>query len=64
MHCGIARGHAADCFTFLNPKTKQFVESRDVHLWLNQTYAEHEGLSPPSQPSTVVCPLENNYDDL
>jgi len=63
--CGIARDHAADCFTFLNPKTKKYVESRDVNLWLNQTYGEYEGLSPPSQLSTVVhVPLANNADNL
>ena len=38
IHCGTARDHAADCFTFLNPKTKKCVESRDVNLWLNQTH--------------------------
>jgi len=32
LYCGIARDHAADCFTFLNPKTKKYVESRDVNL--------------------------------
>jgi len=65
LYCGIARDHAADCFTFLNPKTKKHVESRDVNLWLNQTYGEHEGLSPPCQPSTVVhVPLENSNDTL
>jgi len=31
--CGIARDHAADCFTFLNTKMKKYVESRDVNLW-------------------------------
>jgi len=63
LHCGIARDHTADCFTFLNPKTKKCVESRDVNLWLNQTHAEHKGLSPPSQLSTVVhVPLANDAD--
>jgi len=65
LHCGIARDHAADCFTFLNTKTKKYVESRDVNLWLNQTYGEYEGLSPPSQLSTVVhVPFANNADNL
>jgi len=65
LHCGIARDHAADCFKFLNPKTKKCVELRDVNLWLNQTYGEHEGMSPPSQLSTVVhVPLANNADTL
>jgi len=65
LYCGIARDHAAACFTFLNPKTKKYVESRDVNLWLNQTYGEYEGLSPPSQLSTVVhVPLENDADNL
>jgi len=41
------------------------VESRDVNLWLNQTYGEYEGLSPPSQLSTVVhVPLADNADNL
>jgi len=41
------------------------VESRDVNLWLNQTYGEYEGLSPPSQLSTVVhVPLTNDADNL
>jgi len=61
LYCGIARDHAADCFTFLNTKTKKYVESRDVNLWFNQTYGEYEGLSPPSQLSTVVhVPLADN----
>jgi len=65
LYCGIARDHAADCFTFLNPKTKKYVESRDVNLWLNQTYGEYEGLSRPSQLSTVVhVPLANYADNL
>jgi len=65
LYCGIERDHAADCFTFLNPKTKKCVESRDVNLWLNQTYGEYEGLSPPSQLSTVVhVPLANDTDNL
>jgi len=64
LHCGIASDHATDCFTFLNPKTKRFVESRDVNLWLNQTHVAHEGLSPHSQLSSAVhVPLENNSDD-
>jgi len=63
--CGIVMDHAADCFTFLNTKTKKYVESRDVNLWLNQTYGEYEGLSPPSQLSTVVhVPLANDADNL
>jgi len=61
LYCGIA----ADCFTFLNPKKKKYVESRDVNLRLNQTYSECEALSPPSQLSTVVhVPLENDADNL
>jgi len=65
LYCGIARDHAADCFTFFNTKTKKYVESRDVNLWLNQTYGKHEGLSPPSQLSTVVhVPLANDADTL
>jgi len=65
LYCGVARDHAADCFTFLNPKTKKYVESRDVNLRLNQTYGEYEGLSPPSQLSTVVhVPLANDADNL
>jgi len=28
MYWGIAMDHTADCFTFLNPKTKKYVESR------------------------------------
>jgi len=65
IYCGIARDHAVDCFTFLNPKTKKYVESRDVNLWLNQTYGEYEGLSPPTQLSTVVhVPMGNNNSDL
>ena len=65
VYCGIARDHAADYFTFLNPKTRKYVESRDVNLWLNQTYGEYEGLSPPSQLSTVVhVPLENDTTEL
>jgi len=65
LNCGIARDHAADCFTFLNPKAKKYVESRDVNLWLNQTYGEYEGLFPPSQLSTVVhVPLANDADTL
>jgi len=64
MCCGIARDHAADCFTFINTKTKKCVETRDVNLWLNQTYGEYEGLSPPFQLSTVVhVPLENETND-
>jgi len=36
-----------------------------VNLWLNQTHGEHEGLSPPSQLSTVVhVPLANDADTL
>jgi len=65
LHCDIARDHAADCFTFLNPETKKYVESRDVNLWLNQTYGEYEGMPSPSQLSTVVhAPLENDTDNL
>jgi len=65
LYRGIARDHAADCFTFLNPKTKKYAESRDVNLWSNQTYEEYEGLSPPSQLSTVVhVPLANDADTL
>ena len=34
-------------------------------MWLNQTYGEHEGMSPPSQLSTVVhVPLANDADNL
>jgi len=54
LSCGIVRDHAADCFAFLNPNTKKHVESRDMNSWLNQTCGECEGLSPPSQLSTVV----------
>jgi len=32
MCCGTARDHAADCFTFSNAKTKNFLETKNVNL--------------------------------
>ena len=65
IYCGPAKDHSYDTHTFLNPKTKKFIESRDVNLWMHQVYGEYKGLSAPSQPSTVITlPIDKTDDPL
>jgi len=44
--CGAAKIHSVDSYAFLNIKTQNFVESRNINLWMNQTYRKHNELAP------------------